>query len=230
MTGAVRGRRHAPPRAPRVDLLWLGCLASTLVVLGFWAAGPGAGDLAPSATQVVLSGSRLAGLVSANLLLVQVLLMARVPALERAYGQDELVRRHRLLGMWSFGLLAVHLVLVTAGYALLDGSGPVREFWVLLTEYPGTLFAAAGTLALVVVGVSSARRARRRLRYESWHLLHLYAYLGVGLALPHQIWVGADFITSPPARRTGGRRTGWRRAPSSSSGSASRSPARSGTG
>ena len=35
-----------------------------------------------------------------------------------------------------------------------------------------------------------------RLRYESWHLLHLYAYLGVGLALPHQLWTGQDFTAS----------------------------------
>jgi ferredoxin-NADP reductase len=39
--------------------------------------------------------------------------------------------------------------------------------------------------------------ARRRLRYESWHLLHLYAYLGVGLALPHQLWTGTQFVASP---------------------------------
>ena len=37
----------------------------------------------------------------------------------------------------------------------------------------------------------------RRLRYESWHLIHLYAYLGVGLALPHQLWTGTDFNSSP---------------------------------
>ena len=42
-----------------------------------------------------------------------------------------------------------------------------------------------------MVVVTSIRVARRRLRYESWHLLHLYAYLGVGLALPHQLWTGA---------------------------------------
>jgi ferredoxin-NADP reductase len=50
------------------------------------------------------------------------------------------------------------------------------------------------------VVVTSVRAARRRLRYESWHLLHLYAYLGVGLALPHQLWTGADFIDSPGPR------------------------------
>ena len=44
--------------------------------------------------------------------------------------------------------------------------------------------------------MTSIRAARRRQRYESWHLIHLYAYLGVGLALPHQLWTGADFVSS----------------------------------
>ena len=43
---------------------------------------------------------------------------------------------------------------------------------------------------------TSIKAARRRLRYESWHLLHLYAYLGVGLALPHQLWTGQQFLGS----------------------------------
>jgi ferredoxin-NADP reductase len=50
-----------------------------------------------------------------------------------------------------------------------------------------------------MVVVTSIRAARRKLRYESWHLIHLYAYLGVGLALPHQLWTGTDFIGSPVA-------------------------------
>jgi ferredoxin-NADP reductase len=50
-----------------------------------------------------------------------------------------------------------------------------------------------------MVVVTSVKKARRRLRYESWHLLHLYAYLGAGLALPHQLWTGADFTSSPAA-------------------------------
>jgi len=58
------------------------------------------------------------------------------------------------------------------------------------------LLATAGTVLLVLVVVLSIRAARRRLRYEAWHPLHLYAYLGVGLALPHQIWTGADLTSS----------------------------------
>ena len=56
---------------------------------------------------------------------------------------------------------------------------------------------ARGAWSMVVV--TSIRAARRRLRYESWHLLHLYAYLGAGLALPHQLWTGQEFLASPAA-------------------------------
>ena len=34
------------------------------------------------------------------------------------------------------------------------------------------------------------------MRYESWHLIHLYGYLGAGLALPHQLWTGSSFLNS----------------------------------
>ena len=51
-----------------------------------------------------------------------------------------------------------------------------------------------------MVVVTSVRAARRRLRYESWHLLHLYAYLGVGLSVPHELWTGSAFTDSALAR------------------------------
>ena len=57
----------------------------------------------------------------------------------------------------------------------------VAQGWDLLANYPAMLLAAAGTLALTAVVVRSVRAARARLRYASWHLIHLYAYLGVGL-------------------------------------------------
>src|SRR3954453_18448810 len=61
------------------------------------------------------------------------------------------------------------------------------------------LLAVGGTACLVMVVVTSIRAARRRLRHESWHLLHLYGYLGAGLALPHQLWTGQEFLSSPAA-------------------------------
>ena len=191
-------RRVAPPtvRAWWRDAAGLVAWLSVLFVVALWVSGRGLQGLG---ADFLASAGRLTGLLSADLLLLQLLLMARIPWVERSYGQDELARRHRLAGFTSITLLAAHLVLITLGYAATDRSGALAEAWALVTTYPGMLLAAAGTAALGLVAVTSVRAARRRLRYESWHLLHLYAYLGAGLALPHQLWTGADFTASPVA-------------------------------
>ncbi|MFG2044691.1 ferric reductase-like transmembrane domain-containing protein [Dactylosporangium sp. NPDC048998] len=174
--------------------------ASLIVVAALWVHGGGVTEVTGGGWAAVTAAGRLAGLFAADLMLLQVLLLARIPAVERAFGQDRLARWHRWTGFTSFHLMAVHVLLIVPGYAGQAHANAFAELWDLLTGYPGMLLAAAGTAALVMVTVTSVRAARRRLRYESWHLLHLYAYLGVGLALPHQLWTGEDFIGSTAAR------------------------------
>ena len=195
----ARNRTRPVPRWWR-DAAGAAAWGSVLVVLGLWVSGRGAQSLTGRPADLLTSLGRLTGLVAADLLLLQVLLMARVPVIERGYGQDELARRHRQVGFWSFNLLILHVALITVGYALGGHTNVVHEAWTITTTYAGMLLAVAGTAALTVVTVTSIRAARRRLRYESWHLLHLYAYLGVGLSVPHEIWTGADFNTNAVAR------------------------------
>ena len=200
-----RSRAPSRVRVPSTPRWWRDALgvatwASALVVVALWLRGRGVQRLTSGAGDQLTSLGRITGLVAADLLLIQVLLMARVPMIERSYGQDELARRHRLVGFWSFTLLLAHIGLITVGYALTGHAGVLREAWVLVTTYGGMLLAAAATAALLLVVVTSVRAARRRLRYESWHLLHLYAYLGVGLSVPHEIWTGQDFTASALAR------------------------------
>ena len=181
-------------------MLGVATWASMLVVAALWLRGRGVQLLSTGVGDQLTSLGRLTGLVAADLLLVQVLLLARVPVIERSYGQDELARRHRLVGFWSFNLMLLHIVLITVGYAATGHASVLSEAWELVTTYAGMLLALAATVALTVVTVTSVRVARRRLRYESWHLLHLYAYLGVGLSIPHEIWTGQDFTSSAIAR------------------------------
>lgn len=196
-TAPSRGARALVPGWWR-DAVGVTTWASMLVVVSLWVAGGGVQDLAGWASALTSLG-RLTALVSADLLLIQVLLMARIPVVERVYGQDELIRRHRLVGFWSFWLMAAHIVLITVGYAASVNLNPFVQLWELVVDYPGMLLATAGAVALVMVVITSIRKARGVLRYDSWHLLHLYAYLGVGLALPHQLWTGQEFLNSPVA-------------------------------
>ena len=210
-TADLAGRMPAPPASPQVAtvprsvrrvptwwrdasaaLLW----AVLLYVTALWVGGGGLGDLG-SVAGLLTSTGRLTGLIASALLLVQVLLMARVPWFEQAWGQDGLARLHRTVGFTSFTLMVGHIVLITLGYAAASPAGLWGTVVDLVVSYPGMLLAVAGTAALVMVVVTSVKKARARLRYESWHLIHLYAYLGAGLALPHQLWTGQEFLSSP---------------------------------
>jgi predicted ferric reductase len=181
------------------DLAGSAALLSVVVVVALWLHHGGVRAFSAPGGPATSIG-RLTGLIASDLLLLQVLLMARIPWVERSYGQDTLARRHRLVGFVSFWLMIGHVVLITVGYAQSGGGGVVGQAWDLVVTYPGMLLATAGTALLVLVVVLSVRVARRRQRYETWHLIHLYAYLGVGLALPHQLWTGADFVASAAAR------------------------------
>ena len=199
---STRSRQASPlGRRARVDLVVRQCAVSALwlsllLVTYWWVADAGVQALGGWATGLTSVG-RVTGLVASVLLLAQVLLMARVPALEAAFGQDRLAHLHRLVGFTSFNLMLAHLMTITWGYAAGELRRTPATLWDLVVHYPGMLLATGGTVALVLVVVTSVGAARRRVRYESWHLMHLYAYLGVGLALPHQLWTGQEFLSSP---------------------------------
>jgi len=143
---------------------------------------------------------RMTGLVGTYLMLLEIALIARLPWLERAVGQDRLVGWHRRLGPWPISLLLVHGLLITVGYAAVASTGLLREFWVLMTTFPNVLAAVVALGLLVMAGVTSYRRVRSRVSHETWWAIHLYTYLAAALGLAHQITAGAAFIHSPLAR------------------------------
>ncbi len=148
----------------------------------------------------LIAGGRLAGFTGAYLLLLMVLLIARIPWLERSVGQDRLIRWHRHIAPWAIILIGLHIVLVTLGYAQLAKAGFLHQFWQFLSSYPDVLAAAVAFGLLVMGGVTSIRKARSRLKYETWWIIHLYLYLALALAFAHQIVTGAAFIGHPLTR------------------------------
>ena len=133
-------------------------------------------------------------------MLVQVLLLARIPPLDRGFGFDRLTVWHRRNGKLALSLLLVHAAAITTGYAVGDGISLPSEVGRLLSGYPGVITALAGLVMLVAVVVSSLVIVRRRLRYETWYFVHLYTYLAIALAFSHQIATGREFVGDPAAR------------------------------
>jgi len=143
---------------------------------------------------------RVSALMGTYLLLVMVVFVSRFGPLERAIGQDRLVRWHRRLAPWPLSLIVVHVVTITLGYAEAAKTGAWRELWLLISGVPNMLAAAAGFGLLLMAALTSWRVARRHLRYETWWAVHLYFYLGLALSFAHQVTTGAAFVGHPLAR------------------------------
>lgn len=189
------------PAIRRVAGWGLALLASANagVVVSLWLATGGPADVHDLASGLTAAG-RVAGLLGAYLVLVELLLLARIPLLERIYGFERLAVAHRVNGRVAISLLLAHAALIIAGYTIGDGISLPAQLERLITGYPGVITAIAGLALLVMVAVTSAAAVRRRLRYETWHFVHLYAYLGVALAFSHQLATGTDFLARPAAR------------------------------
>ncbi len=197
----MAGRRrsgHAPKPWFGDAFLALGGLGMGMT-LALVITGESRGSLAAPGG-LLIAGGRLAGFTGTYLMLVIVLLVGRLPWLERSVGQDRLVQWHRWIAPWALGLIGLHVVLITLGYAQLDKSGALHQFWQFLTSYPDILAAAVAFGLLVMGGATSIRMARSRLKYETWWTVHLYLYLALALAFAHQIVTGGSFVGHPLTR------------------------------
>ncbi|WP_432193224.1 ferredoxin reductase family protein [Streptomyces sp. bgisy027] len=181
------------PAGPLLALLWAGAAA----VVALWWLGT---DSVVGTAGLLTGAGRIAGLLSGYACAVLVGLMARVPLLERQIGSDRVARWHAMAGRYTICLLVAHIVLILAGYAAQDGSSLVREAVTVVLDYPEMLKATVGTLILCVVGVTSARAVRRRVRHEFWYYVHLLTYAAVFLAFGHQLALGADFTGNTAAQ------------------------------
>ncbi|PKK15028.1 ferric reductase-like transmembrane domain-containing protein [Thermomonospora sp. CIF 1] len=166
-------------------------------VLALWwvntppASGPGA---------LIAGAGRITGLLAGYGCAVLLLLMARVPALDRGVGTDRLARWHAFGGRYVVGLAVAHTLLAIWGYSVNTRTGLASGAATVVLDQPDMLKATVATVLLVGVGGISARTVRRRLPYEAWQLLHLATYLAIFLGFFHVLSNGDEFVGNRPAR------------------------------
>ncbi|MFB7313402.1 ferric reductase-like transmembrane domain-containing protein [Streptomyces sp. NPDC056192] len=197
-TYASRGMRHRRPRRSVVPIL------APLVI---WAGAAGVLALWWSDTASVIGpagwltgAGRITGLLAGYACAVLLALMARMPLLDHTIGTDRLARWHAFGGRCTISLALAHTLLIIWGYSLSSHTQLVSQTSSLVLHYPDLLKGTAGFLLFLATGVLSARAARRRLSYETWHYLHFFTYLAVFLTFGHQLSNGADFVGNRSAQ------------------------------
>lgn len=187
---------QAPARPDRRRTARVALLAALVVNVLIVAALVVATGASPN---ILITLGRIFGLVAGLLMAGQFLLIARLPWLDQRLGMDRLTTYHRWNGIGLMWTLLGHVVLIVSGYAQHDAHDVISEVVVLSDTFTGVLLAIIAFLLVVVVGATSARIARRRLPYETWHAIHLLTYAIVALAFTHQ------FISGTTIASTGGR-------------------------
>ncbi len=172
---------------------------NALLIAGMWVRHDGLHELG-TVSGIFTAAGQITALYGTFLALIQLILVSRSPYLDQVFGSDRLLWFHRWGGFATVWLLVGHVVFTTIGYGLGDGSGVVAETVTFLTTYPYVLWAFVSMALFLAVAISSVRRARRALAYETWYGIHLYMYLAIALGFMHQLAVGSDFVTDPVAR------------------------------
>ena len=144
------------------------------------------------------------GLHLAMLMVLQLILIARIPWLDRRIGMDRLTSWHRWTGFAIFWAVVLHPTFILLGYSRLEHMSVWQEITRLAVMF-NVLTGMIAAVIVVVVVAFSVRFARRRLSYETWHTIHVLLYVAITLALIHQVletttlrsnpWIGAYWWT-----------------------------------
>ena len=190
MTAATNEVRTGtlPPVAVARRVMWVFVLVNVVIVESlFIASGSGKND--------VLTVAKFFGLHAALLMFCQLLLVARLPWLDRRIGMDRLTVWHRWVGFTLLWTVLTHATLVVLGFATLDDTSMAKTF-VALSGVPASLLGMLAAAVILLIAVVSTRPLRRRLPYEVWHGLHLTLYVALGLAFVHQLQETTTFTSS----------------------------------
>lgn len=148
-----------------------------------------------SVERALTSLGAIAGLVAMDLTVLMLLMVARIPFVDRAIGHDGAVGTHKGLGTWTFVALASHLVLLLAAWAIPSGGYLPGAF--ALWGVRDIALAILGTGLILVVGATSMAAARRHLPREVWWGIHVTSYAALALSIPHQFSTGGLLAEGP---------------------------------
>jgi predicted ferric reductase len=184
----------APARTARL-VVWLVVVANLTAVEVMF----GVGEAAEPARNTLVAIGRFLGLHAALLMIAQLLLIARLPWLDRRIGMDRLTSWHRWVGLSLFWVVLLHPTFVILGYSSFYHLSIFDQF-VAFTGVVPTVLGMCAAATVVVAVAFSVRAARRRLSYELWHAIHLLVYAAITLAIIHQVFEASTFNYSVVTR------------------------------
>lgn len=125
------------------------------------------------------------GFIGLAMIALQFALTARINRIESSYGIDIILQFHRYISLVAFTLIIIHpLILFINEPETLELLNFFQAPW-------RARFAVIGTLALIILVITSIWRQRLGIPYEEWRIAHgILAVSAVGFGIAHAVGVG----------------------------------------
>lgn len=125
---------------------------------------------------------------------LRILILAlAVTPLRRLTGRPEIARYRRMIGLWAFAYVTMHLLC----YVVLDQFFDWASIWKMILKSKFILVGMLAFALLLPLAVTSTNGMIRRLGAARWRRLHKLAYAAGVCGAIHYIWMVKADITQP---------------------------------
>jgi predicted ferric reductase len=176
------------PKTQR-KLVWSLFFLNLAVILYFWWTGSSFILKQGANGSILLASGRLTGLLAQYLILVQLILISRVPLVEKVYGFDKLNELHRKIGYFLGATILSHPMLLVLAYSKMSGLSLSEQF-IQITTMDDVFSAVLGLIIMLALVIMALPLIRKHMRYGKWHAVHMLMYIGIGLTFEHQLKEG----------------------------------------
>jgi predicted ferric reductase len=94
-------------------------------------------------------------------------------------------------------LIGAHVFFIVLSFAGQDNVPLALELWRMLNTFDWMWLALAGFVLMVMAGVTSYKKARAKMSYETWWIIHIYTYFAIAASFMHQVLNGQMFVNHP---------------------------------
>ena len=123
-----------------------------IIILYIWWNGSGQGlTNAASLSSPLIALGTLCGLLAFYFALWQLMLIGRIPFVERPWGHDKLSRLHHFLGLTAISILIFHPLFLTLGYSKLAETTFVSQLWTFIISFPDVWRAAIAYVMFLLI-------------------------------------------------------------------------------
>lgn len=116
-----------------------------------------------------------------------------ITPLRRLFGQPDLIRFRRMLGLFSFFYGVLHLIT----WVWLDKFFDLHEMWADVVKRRFITMGMLGFLLMVPLAITSTTGWIRRMGGKNWQLLHRLIYVSAAAGVIHYLWLVKSDIRMP---------------------------------